>query len=367
MAAVVSRILFTNRITAQGVALIPCCQNNALPIGYLRDQLPSKKVRMLSAWTISADNNRLNYKEGVSGFRNATIANGYYGTGVELAAAVTTAMNAVAVNNTYLVTYDASTHKFTIARATGAATVELLWQGGSNPTQSIGESLGFDVSADDTGLTTYVADFVAYQGTHFLRADLGSAQSIEAAIVWAHNAGTGGTFTHQAHTSDAWTAPDVSQVLAGDAVIRIAFFSVQTKRWQRLKINDVSNPLGFSEVGIWFAGPYTQPSVTFSDSFSNDPEELSALSVAIGGAHFTDQRAIRGVFNIEYSEVPPADLVLLQAIEAATPKGKNFFFAFDPINTPADTVYGFRAGPMRQQYRPGIYWTVSFQLAEALE
>lgn len=79
-----------------------------------------------------------------------------YKTPIELADALQAALNSVS-DETYTVSFDNVEGKFTIASSTSAV-LSLLWNSGANAANSIGETLGFDVSADDTGAQTYTAD-----------------------------------------------------------------------------------------------------------------------------------------------------------------------------------------------------------------
>lgn len=85
----------------------------------------------------------------------ATVAASTYADGDALATALTTAMNsATGSDGDYTVTYDSATGEFSIVKAAG--TVDLNW---TNTSTDIGRLLGFDVSTDDSGATTYVSDF----------------------------------------------------------------------------------------------------------------------------------------------------------------------------------------------------------------
>ena len=148
-------------------------------------------------------------------------------------------------------------------------------------------------------------------------------------------------------------------MLAGDANIRIAFFADPNKRYLRLLINDVGNALGYSEVGIWFAGPYTQPTVSYAIGFTKTWEELSEVSVAISGAHFQDEKARRPTWNLAWSEVGEADRAALAAAFALVPAGRCFFFSFDAVTTPADTEYGFLAEGVSETLTSGLYFDVA--------
>lgn len=75
----------------------------------------------------------------------------------EVASALTTAMNNTATTETHSVTYSDSTGKFTFENTTGT-TLSLLWNTGTNAANTIGDQLGFDTAADDTGSTSYEGD-----------------------------------------------------------------------------------------------------------------------------------------------------------------------------------------------------------------
>lgn len=88
-------------------------------------------------------------------------------TGAATCTVLANAMNSAACtpDNTYSCTFSNSTHKFTIARATGTKAVSLLWQTGANTATSLKTLLGF-ANLDDTGGTSYVSDTAA-GGTTF--------------------------------------------------------------------------------------------------------------------------------------------------------------------------------------------------------
>ncbi len=110
---------------------------------------------------VAGTNDKLDFTEGTTGDATATITAGKYATGAALATEIQTQMNSAATDNTYTCTYSTSTHKFTIARDTGSDTIGLEWSTGSNAATTIGDDIGFDTSADDTGATSYTSDFVS--------------------------------------------------------------------------------------------------------------------------------------------------------------------------------------------------------------
>jgi hypothetical protein len=102
--------------------------------------------------TITAANEFLDFQEGILQF-TARIQLGAY-TGPDLANEIKKQMDAVGFN-TYTVGYDRTTRLFTIS-STGA--FDLLCFSGPNAAQSTFSLIGFDQSADKTGLLTYVSD-----------------------------------------------------------------------------------------------------------------------------------------------------------------------------------------------------------------
>jgi len=355
----VPRLMVTNRIQATATVLTASSAATASPVARLKDQLRSKTWRSAVGWTIVAgSNDKLDFSDGTT--RVATLTAGTYATGALLATEIQTRMNAV--SSTCVVSYSGSTFKFTIART---GTLTLKWNTGANKAASVGKCIGFDIAADDTGASTYTADYVAYQSRHWLGADLGSALALQAGIVINHNSGTGGTYTFYGY--DAGMGGLFSQVLSGDANIRIAFLSASySPRYLGLLIEDVQNSLGYSEVGIWFAGPYTQPTVSYAVGFTKAWEELSEVSIAYSGAHFQDEKARRPTWGVSWAEVGEADRAALAAAFALVPAGRCFFFAFDAVTTPADTEYVFVPEGVSEQLTSGLYFNVPVSLSGAL-
>ncbi len=340
--AIVNRLLVTNRVMATATVLSASSAATGSPISRLKDQLRSKTWRSAVGWTIVLGvSDKIDFNRG--GVKAATVAAGTYATGAALATAIVTALEAADATPVWACSYDAGTKKFTIS---SDLAFTLLFGTGTNLTKSIHIDLGF-ATADTGSATSQTAGSVAYQSRHAITADLGAAMSITAAIVINHNAGAGGTFTFQADAAslaavgygDAAT-PDFSQVLSGDASIRIAFFSDPNRRYLRLLITDVQNALGYSEIGVWFAGPYTEPAKGFAQGWGKAPESLNEVTVAISGAHFLDLKTERPIWTpIRWNARTAAARDALMTAFGTVPKGSNFFFAFDAVDNPTTTEY----------------------------
>jgi len=105
--------------------------------------------------TITSTNKFLDVTDDTGTFA-VSIAEKIYKTPVELADALQAALEAANAES-YTVTFSNSTGKFTIASTTNTV-LSLLWLTGTNAANSIGSTLGFVVSANDTGALTYTSD-----------------------------------------------------------------------------------------------------------------------------------------------------------------------------------------------------------------
>jgi hypothetical protein len=349
----IPRLCVTNRIQAPATVLTASSSLVSAPVSRLKDQLRSKTWRSAIGWTIVAGvNDKIDYDR--SGVKVATITAGTYATGTLLAVAIVAALEAADATPVWACSYSGATFKFTIS---SDIAFTLLWLSGTNTLTACHKDLGFAV-ADTGSATSHAGDTAVYQSRHWLKADLVTAAEVLGGIVINHNSGSGGTYTLQGNATDAWSAPTVNQVLAGDANIRIAYIATQTLRYWRLAIEDTGNALGYGEVGIWFAGPYTQPTVSYAIGFTKEWEELSEVTVAIGGAHFQDQKARRPTWSLSWVEVAEADRAALAAAFALVPVGRCFFFSFDAVTTPTDTEYGYLANAVSEALTAGLYFNV---------
>ena len=351
----IPRLLVTNRVQAAGATLTASSALTAAPVSWLKDQLRSKTWRSAVGWTIVAGkNDKIDFNR--SGVKVATIAPGTYATGALMAAAIVTALEAADATPAWVADYNGGGGAFRFGIASNLA-FTLLWGSGANKETSCAEELGFALS-DTSSATSFSGAIATYQSRHWLIADLGAAALVQAGVVINHNSGTGGTYGLQGNSSNFFTrtAPTVDS-LSGDANIRIAFIS-RTFRYWCLAINDCGNALGYGEVGIWYVGPYVQPTISYAVGLTKGWEELSGVATTPSGAHWQDERPRRPVWAIAWSQVPEADRATLAAAFALVPRGRCFFFAFDAVTTPTNTEYGFLAEGVSEVLTSGLYFDV---------
>lgn len=375
MADRVQRFAYTNLIQAAASTVTGDSERVAGPLAWLDNPLPSKSWRSGVGWRVSAKNNKINYSEGAAACV-ATVATGAYQTGDEMATAVQTAINAAAPANTYAVLYDAGTKKFTIARSTGVATFSLLWATGLNREYGCGVDLGFNVAADDTGATTYTGDYACYQSRHWLDLDAGSALSAGFFALLNNNVSGSGTATVYGHTSAVnGLAPitySVTHALSGTTDLICAWASPQeTYRYWRIVISDVTNPLGYAEVGIAYVGPYWQPGRSIAQGYKERSDDRSEVMISDTGGIFVNRRPVAKVRTVRFSRLSRADRDTLASFAESPGIGSCLFVGLDPPNYAAsETLYGAIVNVIEQTQSvgdgtPPDRYTVDLQLREA--
>lgn len=153
-------------------------ENASLPAENVSDPLPSKVFEGTGTFDVAADNRYIDIDEG-SGEVSVALTIGTY-TGSALISHIVTQLNAAGgLAETYNGSYTTGTF------ALGAtANFSILWNTGTNAAGNIGNEIGFDISADDTGASTYTADEDRYSTHTYVIFDLGSAKQIDAVLIY---------------------------------------------------------------------------------------------------------------------------------------------------------------------------------------
>lgn len=364
-----SYLSYQNLIAGATVSLSADSAQPAWPVSRVRDQSPGRTWRSKTGWTVVTGwNNRLDFHE-VGGDRAAVIAAGNYPTGALLAAAIQTAMNAVAVSNTYTVSYSGTTHKFTIA-GTGSFSIE--WQSGPNTLLTIGKDLGFIVGSDDTGGTTYTADGEAYQSRHYVVADFGAATLVEFAGI-AGPLGGSATFTVGASDSSALAAVlgvDLLASMYGGDRQQFSTEATGEYRYWAIIVDDVGNEsTSNAEIGVvWFGRVFT-PSTGISPGLGLPSEPLDDLAYSAAGSHFRFKRATRTIRDVTYRMQTLNDVSTWLALREACGAGGCFWLVVEDLSfVSIQSLYGFLESLPDPQHEPESvsYWTVSLFLREAM-
>ena len=107
MPAIVPRLYFDNQAILTATIVTSSSEQDAFPDLRIRDPRRSKTWRSEIGWNIVVGvNDVLDFTEATSGAAQAVLTEGNFANGADMAAEITTQMNAVATDNTYLCTYD---------------------------------------------------------------------------------------------------------------------------------------------------------------------------------------------------------------------------------------------------------------------
>lgn len=373
----VPRIIYRNLLHIAGAVMVPSSEETGLARQALLRPHISDVLRFKRSWDIrTGENDRLDFEEQDPDPPNnwepraALLSAANYASAAAAAAEVTTKMNAAAgAFNTYSVTRDGGTGKYSIARTAGAANFRLPFATGPNLARSVHPDIGF-ASADVSGLTTYEASAAAYQSRRTVNVDVGSAQALAVGITLGHNVTPAGTIRLDAHASTMvgvglGAAVDFSQALPGTD-LRLLYFASLSKRYLRLMIQDVQNSLGYIDVGMWFAGPYLDlPG--FQVDVTDARAGLSRVIYALGGAHHQLRRGTRKVWRLVAHKIDAAKKAELDAFNDYARAGGAFFFTFDS-DDPASTRYVFMESEIvfESVESDPVTWNVALELLEVM-
>lgn len=120
-------------------------------------------------------------------------------------------------------------------------------------------------------------------------------------------------------------------------------------RHLRLFLSDVQNPVGYTEVGLWFVAPEIEwemeqnplDDAKIAPGFSDGRVELSELLFAIGGAHVQVERASRLTWEVTLRPLSAADVTSVKELLDEVKAGGPFFFTFDEDDPVGTTRYVF--------------------------
>jgi hypothetical protein len=330
----------------------------------LFDELVSKRWRSLTGWSVLTEyGDRLPFVEGGTPHA-ASIPVGQYLTGTALAAAITTAMNAVGgIANTYLATYNDSVGQFTLARATGGASFSLPFGTGANLYRSVHRDLGFFLDEDLTGSASYSTPFVVRSGRQWIRFAFGQ----DVAPPWVVFTGSGlvghlfGAPKVQYMTNDnpiVWNNPDSTDqipfrtgMVAG--ALGSAFISPATNSYGLLEIHDPTNKMGYVDLGALHLGSYLQPPRVFAPGFSVLHDDLSIVMHGDQGSIHRSARPVGRRFDLEYRLMENADMKnLTDLFSGLGGVGAHLFVALDAQGAAgggselSETVYAALVEPL---------------------
>jgi len=283
-------------------------------------------------------NDDIDFEEAVATPLLATLDPGTY-TADTLATEIKTQLEITGAE-TYTVTYDANDLKFTITSAGvgGGTILNLNWLSGPNTATSAKGLLGF--TANDTGTDEYTSDVVVIHSEEWLKNDFGVAKDIQAFAVKNHNLQSGAIAKIQGTTSDTWGSPTVDVTLAITADIVIYHWSaVQSYRWWRYKVNDTSNPDGYTEAGRIFLGDRFSPEGNFKRDYSMSLSDPSQIMLSDGGQITSNQKTKFKTLKYVFEYTSASDRATFEEMFDSRGYAKDMFFTQDRDNQGTTSYY----------------------------
>lgn len=310
-------------------------QTNFPATNILAKKRRSKVWRSNGYYNIVTGENDIVFRDASGGAdKTALVAVGEYTSTAAFMAAVDAAFEAAGVAN-YTITQN-SAYKFVITSdlSGGATAFELRWA----DCTEMAAILGFDSSANDTGASTYTADYLRINSEEWITFDLGLPSSPNGfALCGLRNKplklSTTGTFKLQGSVTNSWTSPAYSQTLTYDDEV-LAVFSTTTfhnvpLRYWRISFSD-QNTNGYLEVGSVFLGEYyttTRGIPTFP--FQSNLDDRTKLISSEGGQVFADIQEKTQKFTVKYAAITKTELEDLLEIWDKYGKHSPFFISFD--------------------------------------
>jgi hypothetical protein len=302
---------------------------------------------------ITTSNQWVDFDEGGSEL-NAQLTVGDYDADT-LCTEIKTRMEAVGAY-TYNITYEESLHKFRIQSPTGNFT--LRWSSGTHSSTSVGDTIGFDVTADDTGLSLYTADYVRIHTSAAVVIDSLATASIatKACAVYGLNlTATPQAFKLQRYTT-SWV--DVATFDYDSTNKRaICFYTEVSDDKYRIYIEDRINSDYYIQVGAILLGDYEELSRGYEYGASSDVEDSSEhmyskkgyITVAVG--YRRKRRAV-------VYEVLDADEQKLDKIFNLVGKEHPFVFVADSAQAKETMEYGIFSSRFTRRKQDNLFWRV---------
>lgn len=353
-------------------------EDSDFPASNLQDPRRAKVWHSSGHFVIDSTNNALDFAEPSGGVElNATISSGTY-TPSELATEIKTQLDATG-GGTYSVSYSDSTGKWTITYDSGGdPDFDLLWSTGTNTATSIGDTLGFDTSSDDTAALTYTGDSIAIHTLERVVFDLkSSALGVDSAVVLFPYTGSqltsSATVTLKANaTNGGWDSPSLSQSLTLDeqsGVYSHFFTSDENYRYWAVEIVDPENPDLYVSLGNVAIASATNLDRAPASGFTYRLRDTSDLSENDFGVRFFDTRPTFQELDFDMPLLTYQQAETLMDIFNRIGRQTPVIVSLDTTEQIFDKdrilIYGHLQGDMSFQHRVRNIFDLSLSIEEA--
>lgn len=348
-------------------------QNASYPALNINDPFRSKVWRSNTGnFEVNFANDKLVINDGTD--KTVSITRQSYSSGALLATELQTRLNAASSN--FTVVYTSATNKFTISRTTSFS---ILW---TNSTTSCADLFGYYDGADDTGGSSYEADEarICYPSEWF-KFDFGLTRNPKAVCIIDNleekiKIQPSVTAKLQGAFSNSWNAPfEVDLPYNADIIAKIDMNGLLPSacRWARLYLPDLTNPLGYVQLGkIYIGDAFEIESSNVQREFMESAQDLTTSDRAIDGELYFDTRPTFSKFSsINIALCNKDDVDLIKSIWDQHRTYKPFFVSIDSDAVATNdisewTKYVRFVGPPEYQTVTSKIWNVNFGLEELL-
>jgi len=375
MAACDFRIIDYNYPFQDNVYLTASSEDISYPVTNLAHHFKSRVFKSNKAgyFKIISTNKFLDFKIG-GGELTATLVENEY-TATTLAAHIATRMT-LAAGTTILCTYSTSTGKFTISKAAG--TLQLLWDTGTNTTNSVGSALGFDDSSDYIGALTYSSAHVASNTEEFAIIDLRTEEAIDTFYMLfdplsGNKISSQGAIYLQANATSNFDSPAFSQLLTFDeerGVYSHIFTTDQSYRYWKIKIVDPTNANVQSEFGKVILGKSTTLSRGPEIGFVYKLKDLSQSQTNGYGNTYVDSYPMVSNLEMNFKLLVEADMNTLIDMFNRNGVSTPMLWIIDAQEAIFDkdrfVIYGRMENDLSFKHIISEYFETSIKITEAL-
>jgi len=214
---------------------------------------------------------------------------------------------------------------------------------------------------DTNALTDYIGAPWRASGdsAEWIKFDLGGATEITQISLLGLSLTAAATVTVEAHTSDSWGAPDLSQVIAistdADSVVyqRLTAYLTanNTKQWWRITFADAANPSGRIVVGRIKGGAYYEVPRNIDEGFFVQHADPSEGAQSPGTLAPIRKRTGYRILTVTFSHIVKTQRRKMEAIFSNVGNNTPLVVGYDPdegesecsmfcrLLTPLNTAY----------------------------
>lgn len=315
---------------------IETSEASGFPVTNTVDGRRSKVWRSNSYWKIVSGDNTIVFRDDTVTDKTATIAAGEYTSVTAFMAAVDAAFEAAGSAN-YTVTQN-SNLKFVIASdlSGGASAFQLRWTHANSA--DMAAIMGFDTASNDTGASTYTADFLRINTEERIIWDLGIPSNPTSFLLIGRRneslpLSPNGTINLQANETFNFENPTTDIELTYDDEILSELsedgLADGPKRFWSIQFLD-QNPRGYIEVGELYLGGHYSPDVgkpqfPFVSNFVDRTETVFSE----GGQSFSEIRETSQEFQVDWFPLAKDEIEDLKDLFDQFGTGKSLFISFD--------------------------------------